>query len=731
MHMVDAVLTWANQAALLAVAAVAVRDAFRSRLRGTVALAAAALALFSVSSSLNGALEPRLRLLSDVSIVAFALSGFALIEMWHAVVSLSRRARVAPAAVLAAATAFVLALRIPMGAGRGPTGVEAVAVFLLVGVWALCVVSASVGLVAASMARPPVEAARLRLLGLGFGGIGVGLVAIVLTASGGGTGTVALVVKAAVLALVVPALYVAVAPPFRLRVRWLRRGARREAGELLPVGTWFWDRPSSRLSWSVVVADLLGVPRKGPTRPSVFFDRVRPEDRGGLRDALSGAAEGRAPFDLDVRVTRDGDERWLNVRGRPVADPAGGGVVGVVGTIHDVTERKAAEVELRRSREQLEEAQRMAGVGSYVVDVTTGDLSWSPELSRIYGLEAGTEPSFEEIMGFLHPDDRPGVERRIEDLLSDGAPREDEFRIVRADGEERWCLGRAEPILDADRAVVGLRGTVQDITERKRTEEALRGAYERERDAAERIRVLDAMKEDFLETVSHELRTPVTSLLGFAEMLRLPGVADDPEDVRDVADRMAVNANRLARLLDELLDIDRSTRGVLEVHRTPTDLAQLVRRGVAHVDLGGRALELDLDEVVAPVGPVQFERMVVNLVENAALHTPPDVPIWIRLEDGAGEVRLVVEDAGSGVPDGEKDAVFEPFRRGTGPAARAGGGGIGLALVKRVAELHGGTAWVEDRPGGGARFSVVLRPDEPGLEIEVPHEAQETADGRA
>lgn len=729
MELADAALTWANQAALLVIAAVAVRDALRSRLKGAFAVATAALVVVSVAASLNGALGYRFRILFDVAVVALAVSAYGLVETRHSVARLPRPVRVGVSSVLAAGAIFVLVLRVPMDpASRGPAGVEAVAMALPLALWAICVVGASVSLVAIARTRPPVEAVRLRLIGLGYGGIAAGMVALVLTSSGSRTGGVVdVAVGAAVLVFIVPALYVAVAPPAWLRERWLRGAADREAGRLLPVGTWFWDRPSRRLHWSSVVADLLGVPRGGPTTPEVFFDRVHPEDRDGLREVLAEAALGRSPFALDVRIVRDGAEGWLNVRGRPVADPAGGGTVAVLGTIHDVTERKATEGKLLESRGQLEEAQRLARVGSYVLDLTTGDIAWSPELYRIYGVEAGTEPPFEEIIQYLHPDERPEVERRLGELIADGVPREDEFRIVRADGEERWCMGRAEPILDADGAVVGLRGTVQDVTDRKRTEDALREAYERERDAAERIRALDAMKEDFLEAVSHELRTPITSLLGYAELLGAPEAADHPEHVRHVADRIGVNADRLARLLEELLDIDRGSRGMLEIDRMPTDLAHLVRRSVAQVDLGGRAVELDLDGVVAPVGPVQFERVVMNVVENAALHTPLDAPVLIRLRGDPEEVCLVVEDAGPGVPDGEKGAVFEAFRRGPGSAARAGGGGVGLALVKRVAELHGGTAWVEDRPGGGARFCVLLRPGR-GLEIGSPDGAPPAAD---
>jgi signal transduction histidine kinase len=135
----------------------------------------------------------------------------------------------------------------------------------------------------------------------------------------------------------------------------------------------------------------------------------------------------------------------------------------------------------------------------------------------------------------------------------------------------------------------------------------------------------------------------------------------------------------------------------------------LVRQAVRESDLlAEREVEIDAEPLVANLDAAKVERIVENLLANAARHTPPGSPLWIRISKEPMGVLLVVEDAGPGVPDPLKEAVFEPFRQGDGGPNPSPGVGVGLSLVARFAELHGGSAWVQDRPGGGASFRVYL-----------------------
>jgi signal transduction histidine kinase len=162
-------------------------------------------------------------------------------------------------------------------------------------------------------------------------------------------------------------------------------------------------------------------------------------------------------------------------------------------------------------------------------------------------------------------------------------------------------------------------------------------------------------------------------------------------------------------LLKDLLDIDRLNRGIVEPQYRVTDVGALARRTVESLDaLADRSIMAFADPVVLSVDPAKVERIVENLLMNAARHTAADSTIWLRVRSEEGGVLISVEDDGTGVPPELREAIFEPFRQGPTSSSHAPGTGIGLSLVGRFAELHGGRAWVEDREGGGASFRVFL-----------------------
>jgi two-component system, OmpR family, sensor histidine kinase KdpD len=163
---------------------------------------------------------------------------------------------------------------------------------------------------------------------------------------------------------------------------------------------------------------------------------------------------------------------------------------------------------------------------------------------------------------------------------------------------------------------------------------------------------------------------------------------------------------KAARLVEDLLDLDRLDRGQLEPQLEPTDIIHVAGRLADELPtLAGHPVRVDGPSILVDVDPTMTERIVENLLNNAARHTAPGTPIHVDLVEHTGGVIVVVEDEGDGVPDEIKATIFEPFQQGE--AAR-GGVGIGLSLVGRFADLHGGSAHVEDRDGGGARFVVVL-----------------------
>jgi len=247
---------------------------------------------------------------------------------------------------------------------------------------------------------------------------------------------------------------------------------------------------------------------------------------------------------------------------------------------------------------------------------------------------------------------------------------------------------------------VGRVWTFRDITERKRSEVALR-------EAVERLEARDESKNLFLTAVSHELRTPLAAVVGFAHTLRDHDANIPGEQRREFLGRLVNKANRLDGLLMNLLDLDRLTRGILEPRRQLVELHELCRRVVEIADVRAHRVAIAVDEIETFVDVAMVERIMENLLANAVKHTPLGGSIEVAGRADGSAVLLTVTDAGPGVRDDLKPVVFDPFVRGDDEAPSPGTG-VGLALVAQFAELHGGRAWVEDAPGGGSAFRVLL-----------------------
>jgi PAS domain S-box-containing protein len=343
----------------------------------------------------------------------------------------------------------------------------------------------------------------------------------------------------------------------------------------------------------------------------------------------------------------------------------------------------------------------------------------SPQIESILGFSA---EEWIEAPGLwqerLHPVDRDRVLREQNRDVRGGQRMLFEYRMVARDGEVVWIRDDAEVVEESGEMML-LQGVMYDFSEQKRAESKLREALDREREASQHLRKLDAMKNSFLQAVSHDLRTPLTSILAGALTIENDQLDLSSEERKDLAHRLAGNARKLNKMLSDLLDLDRLSRGILTPNRKPTDLAELVQRVVGECDLQGREVQIEAEDLTAEVDPAQVERIVENLVTNAVRYTPPGTPVWVKVASHERGALITVEDAGPGVPTELRKAIFEPFRQGQEVVQHSPGVGIGLSLVARFAALHSGRAWVDDRPGGGASFKVYLPRETPVRAIAV------------
>jgi PAS domain S-box-containing protein len=403
-----------------------------------------------------------------------------------------------------------------------------------------------------------------------------------------------------------------------------------------------------------------------------------------------------APFLAEYRViARDGRTVWIRNHAVLVEEPSTGlrfwqgMMVDITNAVSAREHHAETEAKYRALVEQLPAVVYLGEYGEQ------GDwLYISPQIERVHGLTPQEWLAHPGPQGtFTHPDDLPAVREGEDRSFRTGEPFHAEYRLRRKDGRWIWILDEAAPVLDEQGRPLFMQGIMYDITER--------------REAEERLVALDRLKNTLLHTLSHDLKEPLTAMLGAASTLERLDRELDPAERADLLRTLVERTRGMNELLTDLLDLDRLDRGIFEPRRFPVDLDSLVRTLVGRCDaLRGRRVEVLSEVCVANVDVTKVERMVENLLTNAGRHTPPGTRVWVRVWSNEAGATIAVEDDGPGVSDELKAAIFEPFRRGPDPLEP--GSGIGLSLVARFAELHGGRAWVEDREGGGASFRILL-----------------------
>ncbi|MBA4065218.1 MAG: hypothetical protein C0501_16195 [Isosphaera sp.] len=387
--------------------------------------------------------------------------------------------------------------------------------------------------------------------------------------------------------------------------------------------------------------------------------------------------------------------------------------------VWNAVEKLRLDANLREGERRLRLAQQAGRVGVFEWLIPENRVVWSAELEALYGLpEGGFEGAYADWAKRVAPEDFRAVGAGIEACLRDRVvDHEYEFRAVLPDGSTRWLAGRAQFVYDPAGRPLRMIGVNVDVDDRKRAEEALREA--------------DRRKNEFLAALAHELRNPLAPVRAGLEVMRAAG--DAPAAARPVREMMERQVAQMARLIDDLMDVARITRGKITLRPEPTDLAAVVGAAVEAsaplVEAGGHRLTVALPP--APVrldaDPARLTQVLSNLLNNAARYTDPGGRIELVAEcgprgagpeagDGPPLLTLRVRDTGVGIPPGMLAHVFEPFTQVDETSDRSQGGlGIGLTLVRTLVELHGGTVEARsDGPGTGSEFVVRLPlPDAP------------------
>lgn len=378
-----------------------------------------------------------------------------------------------------------------------------------------------------------------------------------------------------------------------------------------------------------------------------------------------------------------------------------------------VAEQAKALEAMRLNEARLAEAERIARAGSFEWDATTDTVTWSEGLYKLYGLSHGAfEHTYQGYLDRIHPADRDRVDRVVRAAFQSMLPFEHDYRIVLSGGTIRVVRARGEVVVDQMGRPIKLRGTCQDVTreiqremERNRVAEALAVKAVQLQQAQELARIRD----HFLSSISHEMKTPLSLVIGYAELLQ------DQYPESDLLAGIQDGARRLSDLVGKIVDLGALLGGSLKLYKTEVEIPEIVRFAVAAVEpqCGGRNIAV-VEDMAQGLPPVEADsrrlvQMLVELLENAVKFSPDGGVVRVEARVADGWVRICVVDEGPGIEEHALTRIFEAFHQEEiGSAMRKGGVGIGLAIVKLLAELHGGRVEVESKVGKGSRFSIVL-----------------------
>ncbi|MDP9014154.1 MAG: response regulator [Pseudomonadota bacterium] len=464
--------------------------------------------------------------------------------------------------------------------------------------------------------------------------------------------------------------------------------------------------------------------RHMPFTRGEWLATVHPEDYEELVQRLNDAIATGGKFQAEYRsLLLDGGLRWLVARGQVVKD-AEGFPARAIGTVSEITEHKQREERLRNAAEALNTAQdslekrlartmRATRDGVWELDIPGNESWFGPRFEELLGFGTGelgrTRERFDEL---IHPDDRLAAQAVMDDHLHRDIPFDMDVRMQHKAGHYEWVRLRAQAERDAAGNPTWLAGSMRIITDRRLAGQAAI-------DAKLAAEAANRAKSNFLANVSHEIRTPMNGVIGMSQILS--ETALDPTQ-REYVEVIRGSARALLSLINDVLDLSKIEAGRLDLECVPFDLRDMIYETVAVMALQSavKGIELIVDIRNIPVlvrgDPGRLRQIIMNLVGNAIKFTHEGyivlTPSIAAADGGASKLLLEVTDTGIGIPADRIDRLFKTFSQIDSSTTRHyGGSGLGLSIVKRLAELLGGEVGIRSEPGRGSTFWVTTTLD--------------------
>lgn len=420
------------------------------------------------------------------------------------------------------------------------------------------------------------------------------------------------------------------------------------------------------------------------------FDIEKNIDPAMLDGLWANLRQGEIETVRGIHRRKDGSEFPVEVRLGALLGESGDKLFSVLA--RDVTQRERAEEARRLSEARLAEAQKIAHLGYWEMDVVSGEIIWSDEIYRIFGVDPDhfvpTQTTFAE---YLHPDDIIKMQKSYERGLAGEKQADEEWRIVDPyTGATKYIHVLAERLFDDAGRFVYMIGTLQDITARKQAEIA---------------------KDEFISTVSHELRTPLTSIRGAVGLLKGGAVGELPMQAQAMVDVASNNTQRLLLLINDILDIQKIETDAHGFHFQEFELTPWLQqaldehRGYAEQHQIDYQLRSPDSSVTVYGDPDRLMQVLGNLLSNAAKFSPAGATVTVHTALKPGRVRIHVSDTGPGIPESFRDRLFDKFSQSDTTTTRATGGtGLGLSIARAIVDKHRGAIGYSSVEGQGAEF---------------------------